>query len=140
MSKTFNLVPGQVAILFDVRPIRVAGPAALAVMLEHAKELLIGEYRAIVDPEGKHGYDAELGKVERVRKPRLKPKELLEKLRIYDAVVHQGASHSDVAEQLFADAGEDHAARKRVEYKCWGKAKEMIEGLKLLELVPRDHA
>ncbi|KVN13890.1 hypothetical protein WT09_16725 [Burkholderia stagnalis] len=140
VSKTFDLVPGQVAILFDVMPIKTAGPAALAAMLDHAKELLIGEYRAVVDPNDKYGHDASFGKVARIRRPRLNPEDLLEKLRIYDAVVHQRASIGEVAELLFADASQDQSARKKVAYKRLEKAREMVEDLKLLELVPRDHA
>ncbi|WP_211632428.1 transcriptional regulator domain-containing protein [Paraburkholderia nemoris] len=137
--KTFDLVAGQVAIVFDVRPIVSSGPAALRAMLDQATEILTAEYRELTDPEGKLGYKGSLAKAAGVRKPRLKPETLLEKLRVYDATVHQGASIDDVAERLFAEGRPNQSSRQRAAYNSRTQAKAMVEELKCLELVPRDY-
>jgi hypothetical protein len=137
-QKTFDLAYGQVAIVFDVRPIVLAGPAALDAMLGHATEILTAEYRELADPKGRRGYRGGLAHAAGVRKPRLKPETLLEKLRVYDATVHQGASIDEVGEELFADRS-DQRTRRSAAYNCRTQAKAMVEDLKYLELVPRDY-
>lgn len=102
------LLPGQVSIVFDLTQTEVAGTAAIAVLMEHARQILDGELTRYVERHLKGPRGAAIR-----RDPNLKPKPKhykpkrdvetrLKWLRIYDALEIQGAPRRDVIEEYFS--------------------------------------